>query len=254
MSREAKSLRDDVLNMVFQHGTAGKGQQDRSLFQSQVIEAYTPLNWERAVLYANSRSLLEAVCRRTSAAYYRSKDKPGAQKPEWQKGSIDGNRYKKIDWVSVSRFGPEWWIKSIQFPRQGAIFPQSFDKVAAEFSEIYSLFTSWLLIDFSYKTLLNIWDLTNRFSPQFIKSCMDLVEDKSKRSIEYLLPIIDKEFAIMRQEILERNELTSQSKQLLETISSLVANRGEPIDWNKLDERLEVDSENAKAFDEVKLS
>jgi len=254
MSREGKQLRDEVLNMCIQHGTAGRGIAGNQEFAQQVINVYSPLNFERAVLYAGSRSLLEAVCRRTSASFYRHQDKPGQQKPEWQKGSIDGNRYKKVDWLSVAAFGPEWWIKSVQFPRQGAIQPQNFDKVKDEFTKVYSLFTSWLLIDFSHKTLFSIWDLTNRFSVEFIQKCMDLVEDKSKRSIEYLLPIIDKEWVIMRQELMERNELNDQSKAILAAISSLVGDRNKPVDWEEIDRTREIDTTNLDMFNKVKLS
>jgi hypothetical protein len=252
MSREGKQLRDEVLNMCLQHGTAG--QANTTSYTQQIIATYSPLSFERAVLYAGSRSVLEAVCRRTSSAFYRHKDKPGMQKPEWQKGSTDGNRYKKIDWLSVAAFGPEWWINSIQFPRSGAIQPQNFDKVRDEFVNIYSLFTSWLLIDFSFKALYSIWDLTNRFSPEFIKKCMDLVEDKSKRSIEYLSPIIDKEWAIMRSDMMERKELNEQSKAILVAISGIVADRSKPVNWDPIDKDREVDAANSEVFNKVKLS
>jgi len=254
MSREGKQLRDEVLNMCLQHGAAGQGVTDSVSYTQQITAAYSPLSFERAILYAGSRSVLEAVSRRTSAAFYRHKDKLGMQKPEWQKGSTDGNRYKKIDWLSVASFGPEWWINSIQFPRSGAIQPQNFDKVRDEFVNIYSLFTSWLLIDFSFKTLYSIWDLTNRFSPEFIKKCMDLVEDKSKRSIEYLLPIIDKEWAIMRSDILEREELNDQSKAILAAITGLIGDRSKPVDWDSIDADREVDAANSEVFNKVKLS
>ena len=62
MSREAKSLRNDVLCLCLKH--AGTGD-DFTVFVDRMVKQYSPIPWERAILYTDSRSAHNAVLRRT---------------------------------------------------------------------------------------------------------------------------------------------------------------------------------------------
>jgi hypothetical protein len=253
MSREAHWLRDEVLGMCIKHGTVNIKHNE---FAYKIIQQYSPIPWERAVLYVENKKAFQAVSRRTSSAYHTKKSKLGVSKPGWEKGSVSGNRYKHVDWLEIARFDfdHDWWIDSVDFQRYGGILPVNFDKIRDEFTKMYGLFTNWLITDFSMKALRHIFDINNKYSVDFVKKCMDLVEDKSKRSVEYLIPIMDKEFTLAHNELMERKELHDQSKNILNSILETVGDKRKPVNWDILDETVEADTENAKIFNKVKLS
>ncbi|KKL89506.1 hypothetical protein LCGC14_1914020 [marine sediment metagenome] len=253
MSREAKWLRDEVLGMCIKFGSTNTNQVE---LVNSIIDQYSPLVWERAILYAENKKVFNAICRYTSSAYHTKKNKPGVSKPDWEKGSLSGNRHKHVDWLEIAgfNFDIQWWERHIDFGRYGFILPTAFDHIRDEFTKMYALFSDWLIIDFSLTSLRNIFNITGKYSTEFIYKCMELVLDKSKRSVEYLLPIIEKEFTIARNELLERKELTSQSKQVLKSILDSVDKDREPVNWGPIDTNLKVDKENTKTFDKVKLS
>lgn len=254
MSRDARSLRDEVLNLCLQHGAAGKPQAEFQEFADKVVEQYTPVVWERAILYADGRHIKDAIFRITSTAYHKHKDKPGKKKPNWERGTIKGSRLKGIDWLAVANADPEFWLENIQFPRHGAVLPNIFDKRHEEFCAMHTIFSHWLITDYSFKTLYFIYDLAGRFSVDFVQGCMDLVLDKSKRSAEYLSSIIDKENALRMEALKESKETLQHSKRVIEAIASLAHDRDKPVDWEDIENKSKSDIENAKVFNEIKYS
>ena len=254
MSRDAKWLRDEILNLCINNATAGKDGTQFNTIINNFIEQYTPIVWERAILYTDSRHVRDAILRRTSSTYYRYKDKPGNKKPSWERGTIKGNRHKNINWLEVASMHPDLWIDGVQFPRHGAINPNIFDKIYNDFESIYTLFVNWLLTDFSYKALYFIYDISGRYSVDFVNRCMDLVVDKSKRSIEYLSSIMDKENALLREELEEAKQLHDHSKQALKAILDIVSDKSKPIDWDDIENKTKEDAENAKIFGKIKYS
>jgi hypothetical protein len=254
MSREARWLRDEVLGLCIKYGTVNVKYEE---FTSKLIEQYSPIPWERAVLFVEAKEAYKGVCRRTSAAFYTKKSKKaGVDKPTWERGSVKGNRQKNVNWLRIAKFDfdHDWWNEVIGFKRNGGVLPIHFDRVHNEFVEMYTLITKWLITDFSTKALFRIFNFTNKYSTDLISKCMELVEDPSKRSIEYLVPIIEKEFTIAKNQLMERKELHSQSKQILTSILETVVSEREAVDWDMVEESIQVSTENAKMFNKVKLS
>lgn len=255
MSRDARKTRDQVLDLCMQHGgITTKSLAAPQQFRLDIIKQYDPIHWERAVLYAHPNDIWDAVRRATSKRYHDSQDPNKATMP-WKRGSITGTRYKKTDWLAVARLEPEWWVGGVQFPRSSSAIKNlgDFAKIEAPFRRLYDAFIKWVPSDFSYKALFTIFAMSTNENPDFIIECMGFVEDPRKRSIEYLTSVVDRERAIRKQELMEREDITEQSKAIISAITSAVEKR-EPIDWDSMDEAVKQSSENRQAFDKVKLS
>jgi hypothetical protein len=111
----------------------------------------------------------------------------------------------------------------------------------------------WLLADFGYSVLFSIFDMTRRYSTSIIKECIEKVDDLNHRSIDYLLAIVDKELAIRREELMRNKELSDSSKQIIDAVTSIAANRTQPIDWDEIDKKIDIDVANQAEFDKVKI-
>jgi hypothetical protein len=217
------------------------------------------------MLYASKQQVLETIHRRTSSQYIKDQQKEtktGDAKPSWEHGSISGPKDKSIDWVDLAVFHYHWWYGLIQFPhsdgigtkRKVAVQPQAVQKNIKAFRGMYELFLSWLVkADFGRDTLLGIWDLSTKYSIDEVRRCMELVEDKSKRNIHYLDAIIDKEQAILQEELQEARDLNEHSKKTILAIMNLARKSG-PVDWEALEKNVKVDKLNQQEFDKVKLS
>lgn len=254
MSIEAKELRDGVIDRCMKYG-ANKYKPGE--LEQKIIESYNPIVWERAVLFGYANELLDGVDRKTSSAYFRHKDKADKATPPWQIGSVSGNKYKHIDWLNVAKFeyDDSWFLSSVKFPRKdGNILPSAFDNLRPQFTEMYKLFTSWLIADFNHKTALNIFWYSRDYSIDFIHTCINMVNDKSKRSIEYLSAIVNKEFAIMKHDLMERKELTDDSKKTFDMILQTMSDKGGQVNWDEIDKDLETNLNNTEEFRKVKLS
>jgi hypothetical protein len=255
MSRGAKKLRDKVFTLCLENsGVGSKGQKIFDDFKQAIIDNYDPLDWERALLYASTDPLYDAVLRITSTRYVNQLKKDDNSKAAWEMGSTGGGRNKEIDWVDVAKFDAKWWYGHIRFPHSGSIQPNNFDKVIQEFSAVYKLFTDWFLADFGYHDLLFIWHLTNKNTIEEIQKCMDMVTDKNKRSTNYLSAILDKEDALLRVELEERQEMMDHSQNTLDAIASIVDKDRDPVDWNNIEKDIDLDRNNEDGFKGVKLS
>jgi hypothetical protein len=248
LSRDARKVRDHVLEICINYGTS-KIQVEVSSFISKIKQQYDPLAWEKSVLYATPQDIITTIDRKTSAAYQQvDVNGPILKKT---RGNKTGPRNHNIDWLALARFDKEWWIEAV--PRPGSIHPDSLDKLP-EFMDMYKLFSSWFIVEFSYHTLFGVLDFSRRFSLEIVKECMEEVDDPRKRSIEYLGAIIDKELMAREIEMMENKELTENSKRILKAISELARNRDKPVDWDTIDKKASIDLLNVEEFEKVKLS
>ncbi len=252
MSREAKWLRDGILELCIEYGSKAKSVNDSKQLMSSIVAVYSPISWEKAVLYASAKNIHNAMLRKTSAEYY--KEDEIKIKPPWARGKANGIREKKIDWLSLAKFDSEWWFGMVQFPRDGSVQPFSIARVEEQFVPMYKALAPWLLSDFGHKSLLTIWHLCTQCPIDEVRRCMVLVEDKHKRSTDYLMAIIEKEQAIQRERIKDKAEINAYSKRVINAFLGIINSKSTPANWSKLESNDTVDKINATEFSKVKLT
>ena len=203
-------------------------------------------------MHASHEQIEDAIKRKTSAAFY----KPTKNNSnDVVKGSADGVRYDKVDWDSVLRCDPKWWFNAVKIPRNNHFSPYSMNAMMdKDFRSVYPLFTKWLLADFSYTTLLKIFELSTKYSAKEIGRCMALVEEYTKRSIEYLIPVLEREQAIALAQLKERKDLEAHSKQVLEMLLKIQYETRGPVDWTKIEEQIKEHGFIEDELNKVKLS
>lgn len=250
MGRDAKRLRESIYEVAVLNGTAGMTELQIHNFHDAVIKEYDPVIWERPILYANSADISDTFKRMTSSLY---QDQQRGGKKAF--GNKAGPRRKNVDWLLVaSKFPDEFWLPGIQNPRTGSIHPKDFDHIREQFTDIYKLFTGWLVSDFGYKTLFGIFDASKRYSISIIQECMGMVDDLRNRSYEYLMAIVDREMGIRKIEMMENKELLDRSKQILGMLVDMATNRSQSVDWDSIIKSAQMDAQNASEFDKVKNS
>lgn len=254
MSKNAKWLRNSVLEMCVKYGTGSGIKCNINEFIANIKNNYDPLDWECAILYASKDQLLDAVKRSTSTRYSDQIKNPNNKKEKWELGSIGGARCKNINWLDVAKFKPIWWQDYIKFPHKGSINPSNFYKVVDQFRPIYNLFTNWLVADFSYSDLYIIWNLSTKVSSEEVNRCISLVTDNNKKNSKYLLAIIEQEQAIKRANFKEQSELNAYSLSVVNAILSIVDLNKDPVDWKPIDNNISEDKNNEDAFKDVKLT
>jgi len=224
MSREAKRLRNEILEDLCL----------KKLDIKQILDLYIPVNWEKAVLYAHPNEIVTHILRKTSST-----------------GIKSGNRAKNVDWVTYARFDNNLWLDVTR--RTGGISPVDIDKDIETFTNMYNLFVNWFIVDFSYKALRTIFDYSKKFSIEFIKECMALVDAPSNKTIEYLGAVIDREFTVREIELMENREILESTKRVIKAITGMVKSN-KPVDWEAIDKKASVEVDNISEFDKVKLS
>jgi len=248
MSREARQLRDDIFNKAIEHGTAGMISSDVEQFVGNIIQAYNPIVWERAVMYAHKAEIWDAFMKITSSIYKDQQD--AGREARGNKGKV---RRKDVDWLSVAISFPDmWWVSGVQNRRNGSIVPCDLDTVLKPFEAMYRLYTGWLISDFGIKTLFGIFDVSKRYSTDIVKECMDMVDEVRGRSFEYLMAIIDREIAARQIEMLQTKELLDRSKEILSAVVEIARSKSERIDWAAIEKDTDIDKENKEEFDKVK--
>ena len=255
MSKYARALRDEIFTISYKYGASRMGEQERIEFVQKMLSQYNPINFEKAIFYHHPNVVLEGVYRAPSAKFY-EKQKPGEDKPPWQRGSPSesSTRSKKVDWLEVAKFDSSVWYDTVEFPRSnGGIDPKDFEVHEKAFTNMYAAFTHWFIIDFNFKALYFIWDCAKKYSIDFVVRCLDLVEDPRKHNTDYIKSIIEKEWAIMLKQYQEHKELDERSKIVTDQLLNLIEDR-DPIDWEAIDKELEADITNKEMFDKVKLS
>ena len=248
LSRDARKVRDHVLDMCVKYG-ANKLQSEIDSFISQIKQAYDPIAWEKAILYANPADIITAVERKTSIEYQQVN--PNAATVKKTRGNKAGAKNHNIDWLDLAKFDSKWWLEAP--PRAGSISPDNVDKIQ-EFISMYKLLVSWFITDFSHHTLLGIFDFARRFSLEIVQECMEEVDDPRKRSIEYLGAIIEKEMVAREIEMMESKELNEHSKRMLQAISEMARKRDKTVDWDSIDKKASSELDNIEEFNKVKLS
>lgn len=254
MSRDGKRLRDQILDLCVKNGTGGKSPGEAKQFIDQIISTYDPIDWESAILFAYPDDIWKAIRRKTSSKFWEKQD-PNKNKAPWERGSLSGSRFKKTNWLEVAKLDYSWWCDCIHFPRHDSAIKNmpDFNKVRDRFIDIYKRYVDWSPVDFNYKSLFSVYTFANKYDPEFVQECMDMVEDQRKRNIDYLLTIINNEYTYRQQEVEDSVKLTENSKQLLKSLVSTVQNN-EIVDWEALEKRLEQEKDNRNEFDKVKLS
>jgi len=239
MSKHAKNLREEVFKFCLLQVAGGRPRSVHDEFCAQVVAGYNPIVWERAILYAHPSEVYDAVLRATST-----------------NGHVKGGRKKDTDWLKIAtEFDYNLWMNRVRPDAKRSasrIDPSDFDKLAPQFTKMYVLLCDWLLADFGYSVLFNIFDMTRRYSTSIIKECIEKVDDPNHRSIDYLLAIVDKELAIRREEMLRDKELSDSSKQIIDAVTSIAINRTQPINWDEIDHKIDIDVANQAEFDKVK--
>lgn len=250
MSRDGKTLRESILKLCIDNSIIGLTPSQIKILHDRIIQFYDPIVWERAILYAHHSEVYDAVLRATSSAH--NKSAPG----KMPKGNKKGARRKDIDWINLAvSFDWNVWVTFVDKPRgANKIYPSSLDTHLSDFSNMYTLFINWLLTDFSYSTLYQIYDISRRYSVDIIHDCMQEIEEPRQRSVDYLMAVVDKEIAIRKAKAFEDKSLLDNSKNIINTILNMVADRSKPVDWNNIDKTKEIDNENQEEFNKVKLS
>jgi hypothetical protein len=242
MSRDGRRIRDDVIGSCLRYSAIN--------IEQQISEFYDPMVWEKAVLYAHPSDLFTAFMRLTSKLY-KDEERSG----RLPKGRKDGARRKDVDWADVAiNFAPQWWMPGIQDPRARRIDPNDFYKLEPAFTNMYMLVSQWLITDFSYTALLQILDISKRYSLDLVSECMEKIDQVRNRSIDYLMAIIEKEMAARHIEMMESKELEERSKKILSDLIDMAEKRAVSVDWDELEKNKEVDNLNKEVFDKVKLS
>jgi len=250
MSREARQLRDAVVDKSIECGTSGMLPADMKKFIDTFMAAYNPMVWECPVMYAHVSEIWNAFLRMTSAAY-KDQQKAGRE----TRGNVTGIRRKDIDWLSIIISFPDtWWMSSVQEKRKGSIALCNLDGVLKPFEDMYRLYTNWLIADFSVKTLFGIFDVSKRYSIEIVKECMDAVDNVRNRSFEYLMAIIDREFAARQIEMMQNKELLDKSKDILNAVIDMARSKSEHIDWEFIEKDTSTIKENEDEFDKIKLT
>ncbi len=252
MSRDARWLRDRVIDMCMQHGTVGLVGSQYTDFQTNILNKYTPINYEKAVLYASKEEVFKSFCRKTSKKYYNDR---ANGKPDWDAGSPSHKtpRHKNIDWTTAAHFDYGWYHDFIQFPPEMRVSSTEFNARVDAFSSLYFEFIKWIIVDFSKTALYKLYDLSKKYAVDEIVRCMELVTDPAKRTIEYLIPIIDREQALLRYELQESAELNEHSMKVMDAIQEAVRREG-TVNWDKLEEDFKLEINNKDEFDKVPLS
>lgn len=253
MSVGARKLRDDVYFLCHSHLSPN----DTKKFIDHITEHYNPINWEIPIFYHHQERIFEGVMRRTSSKYKEKVKDRGADPPKWQRGTkaAGAGRRKDIDWFRLAVFeDTEFWREMIDFPREKLhLYPADVKKIEPAFSQMYELFTGWLLADFNFTTLYNIFEFARDYSTTFIQECMNKVDDPRKRSTSYLEAVIRQEMAVLKHEIGEDQSLTEHSKMVISKMLEMVEKR-EDIDWDKIEQDAAQGEENRRIFRKVKLS
>ena len=261
MSKDARRLRDDVYELVFKTELPKIDFGKKDIWLEQLKAGYDPLNFERAILFDYQDRIFEAVLRRTSKKFADDTDaekKSGEHRWDHEKGTVarSATRNKDIDWLEVAKFA-DWqniWHECIEFHKANpSIAPGSFDASLHQFRPMYELFVGWMYTDFNRASLLHIFNMSNHYALDFVKECMDMVEDPRKREPAYLLAIIQKEHKILQVEINENDEIDEFSKRIINACVDFVDHH-EPVNFNEFEKEFQEHMKNHEEFNKVKLS
>lgn len=260
MSKDARSLRDRVYELAFKNGFP-KDPNKRDRWITELRSEYDPLLFEMAVLYDHHERIIESVRKRTSKKFLddnKHENSTGKERPDHEKGtkSRNASRIKGLDWLDIAKF-QDWhdiWYRCIEYAKlTPTINPNKFLPTSAQFRPVYELFVDWVYSDFNRKSLVQIYRMSLNYSLEFIKECMEFVEDRRKRDAGYLLAIIEKEHAILRAELEENAEVHRMSKQIVDSIVDYVDHH-EHVDWDELEKDFHNHLLNKEEMDKIKLS
>jgi len=255
MSREAREVRDEVFMLSYKMGTSRMGNSDREEFIQRMVAQYDPINFERAVFYSRPRQIIEAIYRATSAKFTEDQ-KPGVNKEASKRGTVakGATRRKDVNWLDVARFEANVWYEAVSFPRnRGHISPHEFDVHLKAFESMYVAFINWYEYDFSFKALYFIWECAKKYSIDFVIHNLDSIEDPNKKNVDYIKTVIRNQHRSLMKQQLENERLCAKSYEIINTLVGLVVDK-EPVDWDSLDEELDIEMKNKAEFDKVKLS
>ena len=243
MSKDARGARDHIIDFVFKH--AGVSPQ---IFTGWIQESYDPIVWEKAMLWTGKDSLTEAIGRSTSAIFWAKTDESSTVR-----GKENGVRYKHVDWLSVLKCDQQWWLNVARFPRAGGVHPTAFkEHVEQSFREIYEVCVGWLISDFSFHTLLRIYEISTKYSVKEVVKCTGLVPDYNKRNIDYLNQVLDNEQAVAAALLRDQQQLTATSKRVLDMFLDIYKTGRGPIDWQEIENRIKQHPEIQDELDKVK--
>lgn len=253
MSVGARRLRDDVYGLCISHVSPT----EKRIFIDHVGDRYNRIHWEKAILYHHQERIFDGISRRTSNKFKEKMKDSGDNPPNWKRGTkiIKAPRRKDIDWFGLAVFDDvEFWREMIDSPREKLhVYPSSVDQLEPNFTNMYELISDWLLTDFNFTTLYNIFEFARDDNISFISDCIAKVEDPRKRSTSYLSAVIKQERAVLQHEIDEDTAITDHSKQVMSTIISMCEHK-EDVDWDKIEGEAIVGEINREEFKKVKTS
>lgn len=240
ISREAKQLRTEVFELVSSVAPGGIN------FIRSFNDRYNQVYFEKAILFHHYENIVDAIYRRTSSKYL--KDGRGTS-------SKRSSRDKKFDWGKLLTFDDHTlYTDTIEGKNPHFhVDPRKFDHSFTQFSDMYYLFINWFISDFSRSDLYKIYNYANKYSCDFVKTCMDKIADPRARNIKYLDAVIENEFAILRMELEESKEINEFSKSAIQTIIDATGCH-ESVDWDDLTNQTNIKQDTEEAFDKVKLS
>lgn len=248
MSTEALKLRDEIYSLCFSHIHPD----DQKKLHDHISETYNRINWEIPTLYQNNEIILEAVLRKTSKKF---NDKNETKDTEnWKRGTValGAARRKDIDWFKLATFDDyEFWIDMIDVPRKIHVHPANV--IIDSFTSMYNTITDWLFINFNFTSLYHIYEFSRDYSLNFIKDCMDKIDDPHKHTTNYLRAVINSEVAINDSILAEDKELTESSKKLILHLNSLLK-KDVNVNWDEIEKKSNIKEENDIEFKKVILS
>ena len=253
MSIGARRLRDDVYSLCCSHINPN----DTEKFIKYIRDNYNRINWEKAIFYHHNERIYEGILRKTSEKFNEKPNNNNPDKIVFKKGTKAAGvaRRKDIDWFNLAVFADSsFWIEMIDFPREKLhLNPDDIDKIEPSFTSMYELVTDWLLTDFNFSSLYNIYEFARDDSIEFIKECMSKVDDIRKRNTGYLAAIMKQERAALKYETEEDDSLTAHSKLVIAKMVEM-ANNKENVNWDDIEREAIVGETNRSEFEKVKLT
>ena len=249
MSRDGRRLRDEAIDYIVTQATQGLIGSSVINVNNSIISAYDAVNYEKAVLWAHPRDVIEGLKRFTSVSF-------GDNNARSSKGKTKGSRTKNIDWVEIAGFHQQFWMPACPNPRATAnrIDPNNFDSIREQFEPVYRAFVKWMPTDFSWRVLFGIFDICKKYDVELIEECMDLVDDLSHRTFDYLTAIVERREQLYTAERAEEQRMLAGAKDTFQAILEMAATPHNPVDWTSLEEQAAISRDNELEFGKVKLS